>query len=1069
MVALLLSAVFAGAEAAATTPAATGSVVVTRDTDGNKDLYLRELGTGDERLLVPDLGQEHSGVYSPDGTKIAFVRETAGNAEIYVVDADGSDLLQITNNDDADLNPAWGPDSAALYFDSDRTGGLRQIIKVNINDLRSVTYVTDSSQWENYEPSVSPDGTWVAHATSEYGVPEEFLLVQIYKTHISTGSIAPLTQTTGKNRNPEFSPDGTQIAFSSNRVSGTAEFDIWVMDAAGDNETAVTTSTYGEGSPRWVTHDGRGAPRLMYVTDTATSDWDLKTIDVAGTNDGVTLGGTTHDVFGDMQPLPGCTIVWDGSEAANDWHEAGNWDLGRVPGAGDKVCIPDMQTDITVVHSTGTPTVDSITTSEDLTISGGAVTAPAVAANEGADVRVTGGTLTAATGVTATDGTFTVAGGTANIGALSSTGTGALTLTSGTLNATSIAPASGSAMALNGGTLGGPVTLASGSFTWPNSGSASDGDAWTIGSGATLDLITASSYWAYGPIVNSGTINLGSTTSVANASLGSITNTASGTIVKDQPDSNTSLNLPFDNDGLLDVVNGTVTLANNDGTDYAANNDAGTFNTSDTGTVSFAGRTNLGTATGLTGTGRFELIGNGVLDVDTHGLTMPAGQTMHLTYGTLEGSGTLAGPTYELTNSVNLMNPGDFTIHPDTTVNLVTASSYGMYGALVNNGTLNLGPATSLANYGNGSLTNSPDATITKDQPDSNTSLNLPFDNQGTVRAAAGTLTLAASLKSNDVTAWDATTGTFTSDGTYEVADAATLIFGTTVEILTNAGQFDIAGTGLVRDTTGQSVFRNLATNTGMLALRDGANLVAAGPLTNESQVIVGSDSTLTVAGGYTQSGLGAPLTRLHDDTDNATTARLVTPTATFDSGSLDGNGTIEGNVVNNGAVIAPGNSPGTMTVDGNFTQAGGKLQMEVFGSSAGDFDQVDVSGSATLGGGLEIVTHLYTPAWDDDFTLVTAPTQPTVSFDTVEGKNLASGMTYQAKVVDGVLKLLVADTVAPTNVTPTASHKPSVWSKDNTIKVNLLGAGDEHSGVDGYGVVWPLQLPSLSLVLMWT
>ena len=1052
VVALLLSALFASAEAAAVTPTATGSVVVTRLADGDKDLYLRELGTGDERLLVPDVGQEHSAVYSPDGTKIAFVRETAGNAEVYVVNADGTGLVNVSDHIETDLNPAWTPDSASVVFDSNRpSNGLRQIYKVALADTDTVSRITTSEQWENYEPSVSPDGSWVAHATSEFNVPEEFLLVQIYKTHIATKSVAPLTQTNpGKNRNPEWSPDGTQIAFSSNRVNGAADYDIWVMDAAGDNEVYVTSSASPENFPRWVTHDGRGAtPRLLYV-----SDADLKMIDVARTNDGVVLDDATLYLSGDMQPLSGCSIVWDGSAAANNWDDAANWDLGRVPAAGDRVCIPGMQTDVTILQTTDNPTVDSITTYENLTISGGTVTSPVVTARPGAHVRVVGGTLNATTGVTAADGSFTVAGGTANIGALTSTGTGALTLTSGTLNATSIAPAT--TMALNGGTLGGPVSLASGTFTMPNSGPSSDGDPWTIASTATLDLTSTGTYYMYGSVVNNGTLNLSSASNLVEYVAGAtLTNTASGEVVKDATNSSTTLSLPFDNDGVLDVQAGTVTLTGTDGSSYAANNDAGTFNTDgDDATVSFAGgRTNLGSATALTGTGRFELVGSStILDVDTHGLTMPDGQTMHLTSGTLRGSGTLAGPVYKLTNSVTV--GGAFTIHADTVLDLTSTGTYYLEHPLTNNGTLNLNSASNLYESVTGAtLTNT--GTLVKDAVNSTTTISTPLDNTGTARVTAGTMTLGSTLTSNAVTAFDAATGTFSSGGTYEVADNATLSFNGTREIAINAGQFELSGTGNVVDNTAQSVFRNLTTNRGMLALRAGSTLTTAAPLTNESLVSIGSDSTLTALGGYTQTNSG--LTRLFDETNNGIAPRLVAPTATFESGRLEGNGTIDGDVVNNAAVVSPGiYAPGALTVTGTFAQASdGTFEADVHGTAADEFDRITVQGTAALAGDLQITGHLFTPDWNDQFTVLSAGSAPTMTFDLVTGDDLNSGMKYVPTVVGNAVKLVVTDVVSPTNVTPTASHKASTWSKDNTVTVNLTGASDAHSGVDGYRVVW--------------
>ncbi|WP_237764043.1 autotransporter domain-containing protein [Terrimicrobium sacchariphilum] len=70
----------------------------------------------------------------------------------------------------------------------------------------------------------------------------------------------------------------------------------------------------------------------------------------------------------------------------------------------------------------------------------------------------------------------------------------------------------------------------------------------------------------------------------------------------------------------------------------------------------------------------------------------------------------------------------------------------------------------------------------------------------------------------------------------------------------------------------------------------------------------------------------------------------------------LKGAGTIIGDVLNQGTV-APGNSPGTLTIAGNFTQTGtGDLQIEVASSSV--FDQLVVTGTASLGGTLAVQSY---------------------------------------------------------------------------------------------------------------
>lgn len=69
-------------------------------------------------------------VFNPEGTKIAFVSNHDGDAEIYVVDADGSNLKQLTDNDAVDVSPTWSPDGDTIVFSSDRNGRF-QLFRMN--------------------------------------------------------------------------------------------------------------------------------------------------------------------------------------------------------------------------------------------------------------------------------------------------------------------------------------------------------------------------------------------------------------------------------------------------------------------------------------------------------------------------------------------------------------------------------------------------------------------------------------------------------------------------------------------------------------------------------------------------------------------------------------------------------------------------------------------------------------------------------------------------------------------------------------------------------------------------
>ena len=75
----------------------------------------------------------------------------------------------------------------------------------------------------------------------------------------------------------------------------------------------------------------------------------------------------------------------------------------------------------------------------------------------------------------------------------------------------------------------------------------------------------------------------------------------------------------------------------------------------------------------------------------------------------------------------------------------------------------------------------------------------------------------------------------------------------------------------------------------------------------------------------------------------------MVQSGVTITGGTLQGSGTVRSNVNNTGGTVGPGNSPGTLTVDSDYTQgSGGTLAMEI--DSLLSFDVLDFSGIAALG-----------------------------------------------------------------------------------------------------------------------
>jgi hypothetical protein len=163
-------------------------------------------------------------------------------------------------------------------------------------------------------------------------------------------------------------------------------------------------------------------------------------------------------------------------------------------------------------------------------------------------------------------------------------------------------------------------------------------------------------------------------------------------------------------------------------------------------------------------------------------------------------------------------------------------------------------------------------------------------------------------------------------------------------------------------------------------------------PATNAGTVRVDA-GTLLFSGGLTQTG---GVTDVKANTLNGT--------VNLQGGTLKGTGTLGGPVDNTGGTVAPGASPGLLTVTGNYTQGpGGTLQEEITGTALSAFDRLAVGGAVSLDGTLAIQSATFTPSSTDTFKIIGGASSRTGTFASLTGATV-NGATYSPQYdADGV------------------------------------------------------------------
>lgn len=170
-------------------------------------------------FLISGQAQTQANVIS--NGRIAFASNQDGDYEIYTMNPDGSDIVQLTHNDVEDSDPNWSPDGSQIVYVSFTSPTTRelQIMNADGSNQRSLS----SSSTDNFNPEWSPDGSRIAFISFQSGA------FNIFTVHPDGTSLTQITfgqggMVGGSFYQPSWSPDGQYLAYLIGEIGGSARF-----------------------------------------------------------------------------------------------------------------------------------------------------------------------------------------------------------------------------------------------------------------------------------------------------------------------------------------------------------------------------------------------------------------------------------------------------------------------------------------------------------------------------------------------------------------------------------------------------------------------------------------------------------------------------------------------------------------------------------------------------------------------------------------------------------------------------------------------------------------------------